>query len=310
MFLVCGEALYDVYIDRETPTGLALDARVGGSPYNVAVGLARLGQPAGFLGGLSQDALGARLMAAMAAEGVETRFVRQTPKHVTLAMVGLGPDGAARYSFYNEGAADRAITPDDLPDPAGLAGVHFGSYTLVVEPTGSSFLVLGRRARAAGALVSLDPNLRLAIEPDLGRWRHRVAAFAATADLVKASAEDIAALHPGRPPEAVARDWIAGGAALAVVTLGGEGALAVSAAGTLHVPGRSVAVIDTVGAGDSFQAALLAALAEMGRASPAGLRALSAVELRRALGFAAEAAALTCTRRGADLPRRADLPAL
>ncbi|HEU0223549.1 MAG TPA: carbohydrate kinase [Paracoccaceae bacterium] len=310
MFLICGEALYDVFIERETPTGLLLDARIGGSPYNVAVGLARLGQRAGLLTGLSSDALGDRLAAAMQAEGVETRYLARKPELTTLALVGLDPAGQARYSFYSLGAADRAVTAADLPGLEGIACIHFGSYSLVTEPTGTAFLALAERAapRAAPTLVSLDPNLRLAISPDLALWRARVEAFLARAHLVKASEEDLAALYPGRPAEDSARDWAGRGPSLVVVTRGAEGAFAVSPAGELRVPGRAVEVVDTVGAGDTFQAGLLAALAEMGRATPQGLAALTADETRRALAFATGAAAITCTRRGADLPRRAELP--
>lgn len=310
MFLVCGEALYDVFIAGETPAGLSLDARIGGSPYNVATGLARLGQRAGLLTGLSGDALGDRLAAAMRTEGVSEAFLRRKPLPTTLALVGLGPDGSARYSFYGEGSADRAVTGADLPALDGVTAVHFGSFSLVTEPTGSAFLALAGRARGR-ALVSLDPNLRLSVLPDLGLWRERIAAFLALADLVKASDEDLATLHPGRDPEATARDWAGRGPALVVVTRGAEGAFAVARDGAEYrVPGRKVTVADTVGAGDTFQAALLAGLAELGRASPAGLAGLAPDEVRRLLAFAVAASAVTVTRRGADLPRRAELPPL
>lgn len=307
MFLVCGEALYDVFIAGATAEGLALDARIGGSPWNVAKGLARLGQPAALFAGLSRDALGDRLAASVREEGVAETALRRKPLLTTLALVGLGPDGAARYSFYNEGSADRALTRADLPSLEGVRGVHVGSYSLVTEPTGSTLLDLARAARGR-ALVSLDPNLRLAIAPDLALWRDRIAAFRAAAHLVKASDEDLAALHPGRDPEETAAGWAAEGAALVVVTKGAAGAVAFGKGAPVRVAAPAVAVADTVGAGDTFQAALLAGLAELGRASAAGLAALTAEETRRLLGFAAAAAAITCTRRGADLPRRAELP--
>lgn len=307
MFLVCGEALYDVFIAGETPEGLALDARIGGSPWNVAKGLARLGQPAALFAGLSQDALGDRLAASVREEGVAETALRRKPLLTTLALVGLGPDGAARYSFYNEGSADRALAMADLPPLDGVRGVHVGSYSLVTEPTGSTLLALAGAAQGR-ALVSLDPNLRLAIAPDLALWRERIAAFRAAAHLVKASDEDLAALHPGRDPEETAAGWAAEGAALVVVTKGAAGAVAFGKGAPLRVHAPAVPVADTVGAGDTFQAALLAGLAELGRASPAGLAALTAEETRRLLSFAAAAAAITCTRRGADLPRRAELP--
>ncbi len=309
MFLVCGEALYDVFIAGETPNGFTLDARIGGSPFNVAIGLARLGQRAGFFAGLSTDPLGARLVAALGAEGIETGRVVRKANPTTLALVGVGPDGGARYSFYTLGAADRSLTEAEIPDLAGVTAVHFGSFSLVVEPTAGTLLTLATRAAQQGALVSLDPNLRLNVDPDLGTWQRMVDAHLALADLVKVSEEDLASLYPGRPVEDAARDWQARGPALVVVTLGSAGAFAASAHGIDRVPGRQVDVIDTVGAGDTFQAALLAGLAERDRATPAGLRTLPAADIAPLLDFATRAAAITVTRRGADLPRRHELPA-
>ena len=116
MFLICGEALYDLFVEEETPAGLRIDARIGGSPFNVAVGLARLGRPAALLTGVSTDALGDRLAAALDGEGVETRFLARMPNPTTLAVVALGPEGEPRYTFYGEGAADRSLTAANLPE--------------------------------------------------------------------------------------------------------------------------------------------------------------------------------------------------
>jgi fructokinase len=309
-FLVCGEALYDVFIAAETPAGFTLDARIGGSAFNAAVGLARMGLPAGLLTGVGQDALGDRLAAELAREGVATGFLRRKPLRTTLALVSLGPDGGARYAFYGEGAADRAVSEADLPPLDGVQALMFGCLSLLSEPTGASFLTLARRAAAAGPgrpLVTLDPNLRPTVEPDMAVWNARVDAFAACADLVKLSAEDMATLRPGEAPETVAARWRAMGASLVVLTRGADGATAWGPFGTVSVAAPAVAVVDTVGAGDGFLAALLAALAERGAASPAGLAGLDRAAAQAALGFAARAAAIACGRRGADLARRADL---
>jgi fructokinase len=308
MFYVCGEALYDVFLAGETANGFTLDARIGGSAFNAAMGLARLGRPVALVTGVSTDPLGERLVREMAAEGVETRRLARKAEPTTLALVGLRPDGSARYSFYGAGAADRAVTPADLPRlTPEVRGVLFGCFSLLTEPTGSSFLALARAAKG-GPLVSLDPNVRATVEPDMGRWRARVEAFAAHADLVKVSDEDMAALYPGAAPADIARRWLCGGASAVVMTRGADGATAWLPGAIVEAAAPPVSVVDTVGAGDTFLAAFLTALDEAGLTRRPAFEALSDAACAAALGFAAEAAALTCARRGADLPRRAELP--
>ena len=310
MFLICGEALYDVFLESETPRGLRLDARMGGSPFNVAVGLARLSRRVGLLTGLSTDSLGRHLEKVLTDEGDETAFLARKDGPTTLAYVGVDADGVTKYTFYGQGAADRSVTLDDLPEiPDQQTGIHFGSYSLVVEPTGTSFHSLAKREQGK-RLISLDPNVRLTIEPDLELWRRRIDTFAGLADLIKVSDEDLGHLYPGETFESVARRWHARGAKLVVVTRGELGATAFLGDEAYQASGESVTVVDTVGAGDTFQAALLCGLDELGKASRSGLGALTLSECKRITDFAILAAAITCSRRSADLPRRADLPKL
>ena len=310
MFLVCGEALYDLFMEPSAGFDLRFDGRIGGSPFNVAIGLARLGRKAALFGGLSTDFLGQRLAAALAADGVDTRFLLRKAAPTTLSLVGLTVDGVPVYAFYGRGAADRLVEVAELPAlDASVAALHFGSYSLAVRPTGDAFAALAARERRR-RLICVDPNVRLNVEPDLEVWRTRIAALAAHADLLKVSSEDLAALYPGRPAEAMAADWLAGGVRLVVVTRGADGAVAFTGRDRVAIPAEAVAVVDTVGAGDSFQAALLCALDELGCASRAGLESLAEPMLRRCLAFAGRAAAITCTRRGAALPRRCELPPL
>jgi fructokinase len=307
-FLVCGEALFDLFA-QEGPQGLTFDARIGGSPFNVAVGLARLRQPSGLMTGLSTDAMGRRLKAALEREGVSTGWIADKAEPTTLSLVDVRPDGQPAYVFYGTGAADRAVTADDVASLDGVWGLHFGSYALVADPTGATQLGMAQAQRRQ-RLITLDPNVRLNVEPDLATWRARIAAFAACADLMKVSDEDIGLLYPGDPVETAARRWLELGPAMVIVTAGGEGARAFTSRGEIRVPAPRITVADTVGAGDTFQAALIAGLAETGRRDHAALRSLEDAGLERLLAFAAQAAAVTCSRRGADLPRRGELPAL
>jgi fructokinase len=183
---------------------------------------------------------------------------------------------------------------------------QFGSYAMVVEPVGSTQRALVEREHGR-SLIAYDPNVRLNVQPDLVVWRDTVAWMARRTHLLKVSDEDLGMLYPGQAPEALARGWLAEGVKLVVVTRGGEGALAWTARDALDVPSPKVAVVDTVGAGDTFQAALLTALAERKLATPAALAGLTREDLAACLDFAARAAAITCSRRGADLPRRAEL---
>jgi fructokinase len=310
MFLICGEALYDVFLESETPKGVRLDARMGGSPFNVAVGLARLSRRVGLFTGLSTDYLGKHLEKALTDEGVQTAFLARKDAPTTLAYVGVGPDGTVQYTFYGQGAADRSVTIDDLPEiPDRRVALHFGSYSLVVEPTGTSFHSLAKREQGK-RLISLDPNVRLTVEPDLELWRRRVDLFAGLADVIKVSDEDLDELFPGESFESVASRWRARGVRLVVVTRGELGATAFLRDEVYQARGRKTTVVDTVGAGDTFQAALLCGLDELGKASRSGLDELTLSECRRITDFAIEAAAITCSRRSADLPRRSELSAL
>ena len=308
MFLSCGEALYDLFPSARTDIGFTFDARMGGSPFNVAVGLSRLGRGAALFTGLSGDPLGRRLEQALRDEGVDTAWLVGKRNPTTLALVGLGPAGVPHYSFYGHDAADCAVVEADLPDlPSSVAAMHFGSYSVVVEPTGSSLLQLARRHHE-GKLISFDPNPRLNVEPDIGRWRRRVDAFSEIADLIKMSDEDLEVLFPGDGIDGVIGRCTSRGAQLVVVTRGAGGAVVSLRGEVFEASGHAVEVVDTVGAGDSFQAGLLCGLDELGKATKPGLSEVSLDECREMVDFAMAAAAMTCSRRGADLPRRSELP--
>lgn len=307
MFVVCGEALMDVFAAGDTVAGMALDAQVGGSPFNAAVGLARLAQPVAFLSAVSRGFLGERLMRVLEAEGVDTSAVQRNEAPTTLGLVGLNANRVPSYSFYGEGCADRLLTAEALALlPQGIRAIHLGSYATVVEPIATTLRALVEREHAR-TLIAYDPNIRLNVEPDLARWRDMVEWMLPRTHLLKISEEDLQLLLPGTSRDAFAANALRRGVKLLVVTRGAEGAEAWTAHARASLPSIQVEVIDTVGAGDTFQAALLAWLAERGRLSALALEALTGTQLQSALGFAARAAAITCSRRGADMPRRSEL---
>ncbi|MEQ1685934.1 MAG: carbohydrate kinase [Burkholderiaceae bacterium] len=307
MMMVCGEALLDVFAAGETRTGLTLDANVGGSPLNVAVGLARLGQPVGFFSAISTGFAGERLMRTLVAEGVDTRAIARLAAPTTLSLIGLDAQGVPSYAFYGEGCADRLLQAADMDRvPHGLTVVNVGSYATVVEPTASALRALVERERGR-ALIAYDPNIRLNVEPDLQRWRDQLAWMQPRTDLLKVSEEDLELLQPGALLDDFATRALAQGVRAVVVTRGAQGAVGWTAQTRVVTPPVPVTVVDTVGAGDTFQAALLTWLAENGALSAAALAALPQQALADALAFAAQAAAITCSRRGADMPRRAEL---
>jgi fructokinase len=307
MIVVCGEALMDVFDAGATPTGQALDARIGGSPFNVALGLARLQQPVAFFGAVSTGFLGQRLMRSLELEGIDTGCVVRTAAPTSMCVIGLDAAGVPAYDFHGHGGADRQLLPDALSlVPAAPSAIHVGSYAMVVEPVGSTQRALVEREHRR-SVVAYDPNVRLTVEPALERWREVLAWMQRRTALLKISEEDLGLLFPSRTRTEFAAEALALGAKLVVVTRGEHGAEAFTAAHSVAVPPVVVSVVDTVGAGDTFQAALLCALAELGHLSIDGLAALDGLLLQRLLGFATRAAAITCSRRGADLPRRAEL---
>lgn len=310
MILVAGEALYDVFMAGENGPNLTFDARPGGSPFNVAFGLSRLGQASAFLGGFSTDFLGERLLGFLVNEGVSSAFVQRRDRPTTLAMAGLSPDGSAAYAFYGDRAADREVLLADMPKlPDDVRAIHLSSFSSVVNPIGTTMETLVRQ-ESGRRVISYDPNIRPGIEPDMAVWRAKLDALTEVTHLIKLSEEDVALLYPGADPAALAAKWIARGVRLVALTRGGEGSQAWTKQHAVQIPAVPVTVVDTVGAGDTFQAALLTGLAELGRLSVAALANLTVGELHVLLTFAVQAAALTCSRRGADLPRRAELPAL
>lgn len=311
MILVCGEALVDLFVSAPEGSEMPARAVAGGSPFNVAIGLARLGIETGFLGGISRDRFGTLLADLLGREGVDDRFLVRTDRLSTLSVVATDANGHPSYSFHGEGAADRSLSPDDLPSalPDTIKALTFGSYTMAVDPVGSTLAGLAEREKGR-RFISVDPNLRPTVIGDIANWHGAAERFYRTATLVKASEEDVRIAWDGQLTIAEAASyWLDLGAQLVVVTEGEHGATAFSAAGRVSVPGRVVTVRDTVGAGDTFHAALLACLARNGQLHSAALAALDTSSLEGLLHYAIAASAICVTRRGADLPTAAEVEA-
>ncbi|MFN3391134.1 MAG: carbohydrate kinase family protein [Meiothermus ruber] len=305
MLIVAGEALIDM-----TPIthngGMAYVPHPGGSPYNVAVGAGRLGTPTAFLGCISRDAFGQLLRSHLAASGVSLDYLKESEHLTTLALVTPAESGEF-FSFYCENTADRMLYPEDLPAvlPASAA-LHFGSYSLVLEPGASSLELLMRR-EARRRLISLDPNVRPFLIPNREAYLERLLGWLEQVDLVKVSQADLEWLYPGASLESIAQEWKQQGPALVIVTQGGQGALAVTKQAVLRVQAPRVSVVDTVGAGDAFMSGALSWLWQHGAWSRAALESLTGEQVTDLLNFAAKVAAITCTRAGANPPWRAEL---
>ncbi|GAC1329794.1 MAG: carbohydrate kinase [Mycobacteriales bacterium] len=283
-------------------------ALAGGGPMNTAVTLARLGMPVALLARLSTDRFGHLLRAHLADSGVELGYAVTAGEPTTLALVDVGAGGGPTYSFYVEGTADWQWRTDELPAtlPAEVLAVHAGSLALALAPSGAVLESLLAREQGRRT-ISLDPNVRPRLVGTQVEYRRRLERWVGLADLVKVSVEDLAWVYPDEPAETVAAWWRAVGVTLVVITDGAAGATAYAGGEPVHVDGVPVAVVDTVGAGDSFTGALLDWLASNGRLAVGELPGIGSNELAAALAFAARVAALTCSRAGADPPRRGEL---
>ncbi|NND92359.1 MAG: carbohydrate kinase [Granulosicoccus sp.] len=305
MFISCGDILVDLFNQPTDAAGkVALQGHVGGSPLNVAIGLARLGNESGYLCKNSTDFIGQKISAYMQFNGLRMEWVVPSTLNSTLAMVRTNDDGSANYTFYTDNTADVSMTIEDLPDsfPDNLEMLHFASYSTAVGSTRGALIALAERESGKRA-ISYDPNLRTSIEPDIQIWQESFASFCAVADFVKASDEDIAALlGKGKSLDTFAADTLARGPGLVAVTEGSGGATLYAADGRqARSRPLDITVVDTVGAGDTFQAASLHWLNANGCVN-GGTVDVSNADLHACVNFAATAAAITCTRHGADLP--------
>nr|WP_315187514.1 carbohydrate kinase [uncultured Albidiferax sp.] len=302
---IVGESL----IDFAATGGLNFAGHEGGAPTNSAIATARLGQPIGMVCQLSTDMFGERLLKHIESNGVDTRWVLRSDAPSTLAFVERTPT-TNRYAFYMNGTADTQWNPTTLPVlPESCRFLQFGSISLLFEPAASRIIDLVK-AQQGQRIVLFDPNVRLSLIKDLPAFRANVYRWSAYSNLMKFSDEDAAALAPGLSLAEVAASFMQTdtGPRAVVITRGGEGAtLFRRGKAALEIVAPKITVADTIGAGDTFDAGLTVGLLEQGVEQVAQLDSLPDAGWLAVLRFAAQAAAINCTREGANPPTRAEL---
>ena len=301
MILCCGEALIDMLPCETTSGEPAFSPLAGGAVFNTAVALGRLGAPSGFFTGLSTDLFGEILDRTLAASTVETTLCARSGRPTTLAFVRL-VNGQASYAFYDENTAGRMLSVADLPVlPPAVTTLFFGGISLVHDPAASAYEALQSR-EAPARVTMLDPNIRPGFITDATRYRARIGRMMARADIVKLSDEDLHWLEGAGDLAALARGILARGPKVVFITQGAQGARVVTASQDRFVAATRVAVVDTVGAGDTFNAGVLSAFHGAGVLSKPALAGLSDTILDAALSLGTRAAAVTVSRSGANPP--------
>ncbi len=302
MILSCGEALIDMLPRTSTAGEACFAPYAGGAVFNTAIALGRLGAPSAFFSGVSTDMLGEILAETLAASKVDTGYLARSARPTTVAFVKL-VNGQATYAFYDEGTAGRMLSVDQLPDlPASVQALFFGGISLVNDPAASTYEALQAR-EAAARVTMIDPNIRPGfIAGKEAGYRARIERMIARADLVKLSDEDLHWLAGAGDLGDLARGILARGPKAVFITEGAKGARAVTATQDRFVAATPVKVADTVGAGDTFNAGVLASLHAAGALTKAGVAALTAAQLDAALSLGTRAAAVPVSRAGANPP--------
>ena len=293
---VCGEVLIDIL-----PSGPV----VGGGPANTAKALARLGHDVHFIDGISSDAYGQSARAELLHDGVNLDLALASDKPTCTATVTLDAAGGASYEFLIDGTATFDFASSWLPDPYRYQPqvLHIGTLVTMIEP-GASALYDWAMQVAELAPIVFDPNIRPSVQPDRDLYEAAVEKWAALSAVIKVSDDDLAWLFPGQSIDDVANRWINDGAFLVVVTQGANGLMGYTSDGRVEVPGVKVDVVDTVGAGDTVGAIVVEAMLTH------GLIELRGELLRSVLARAAAAAAITCSRKGAQPPYKHELPTI
>jgi fructokinase len=302
MILSCGEALIDMLPRTSTEGEPCFAPYAGGAVFNTAIALGRLGAPSAFFSGVSNDMLGEILSDSLTASKVDTRYLARSDRPTTVAFVKL-VNGQATYAFYDEATAGRMLGTEQLPALGGdIEALFFGGISLVNDPAASTYEAL--QARESGSRVTMiDPNIRPGfIAGKEAQYRARIERMISRADIVKLSDEDLHWLAGQGDLTKLARSILAKGPKVVFITEGANGARAVTASQDIFVSAQKVTVVDTVGAGDTFNAGVLAALHQAGALGKVAVGQLSDATLTAALSLGTRAAAVTVSRAGANPP--------
>ena len=310
MILCCGEALIDFVPQKDQSGGSLYQPCPGGSPYNTAIALGRLQVPTASFCGLSNDFFGSMLLKHLQQSGVSTEWVRHLDRDTTLAFVSADSvDGEVEYAFYGRETADRSLEKGDLPQDLSeeIKVLQFGSVSLVLEPTASTMELLMQR-ESRKRMISLDPNIRPGLIPDRDVFRERFEKWLDSTDLLKASITDLEWIYPDAEIfSTIKRILDTTKVNLVMLTSGEKGSWACTSKQRVHEKAERIVVKDAVGAGDSFHAAVLCRLWEIGAIDSTSIAELNESELKQTLEFANKIAAITCSRSGADSPWRKEL---
>lgn len=303
MILCAGESLIDM-----VPENGAFRPLAGGAVYNTTVALGRLGEPTAYLWPISRDAFGDVLLRPLAEAGVDISLCPRSDRLTTLAVVSLS-GGDARYSFYDEGSAGRMLSPEDLPDlPNDVEAIFVGGISLVPDPCGAAIETLVARHHD-DLPVMIDPNIRPFFINDAEAFRARLSRLLANVDIVKLSGDDLEWLYPDQSHDEAARKVLEAGPRMVLQTGGSAGARAHWQGDVVVAPAVRTTVADTIGAGDTFNAGVLASLRRQGVLTKAGLAAINGDQIKAALTLGAQAAAITVSRPGANPPWAHEMPA-
>lgn len=306
MILCCGEALIDMLPRQSTQGEPAFAPYAGGAVFNSAIALGRLGIPTEFFSGLSSDLFGQQIRDVLESSNVGFRYADVSARPTTLAFVRLA-DGHATYTFYDENTAGRMLTEADLPLLGDdIEAMLFGAISLIPEPSGSAYEALMRREHET-RVTMLDPNIRPGFITDKEKHLARMRRMIGMADVVKLSDDDLAWFGVTGSHDDIAARWLKEGPKLVIITSGARGADGYTGRHKISVASQRVDVVDTVGAGDTFNAGVLASLHEQGLLSKGALDELSGAALQAALSLGARAAAVTVSRAGANPPWRHEL---
>lgn len=294
---VCGEALIDLI-----PRGEQKVAIVGGGPANTAKALARLGFDSYFIDGISTDSFGGMIKDQLLHDGVNLKYAHYSDKQTCTADVSLDKAGVASYVFTIDGTATFDFTNDWLPSPEEIKPVvlQIGTLATIVQPAADVLLEWAKRVAKVAPIV-FDPNVRSSVLPDRPKYQEAIAKWAAISEVIKVSEDDLAWLYPEQDQIAIAEEWIKGGSTLVIITKGSYGIIGVTKDDVVSVPGVKIEVVDTVGAGDTVGAIVVEAIVER------GLKVITGDVLREVLVRATKAAAITCSRAGANPPTRAEI---